>query len=311
MVKRLLLVYNPRSSHHEAIKREVLAPLRDLKGWMVGKYMVKAQDWQRNKANLAQIISDGDLVIVAGGDGTAAMAANAVLTSGKDVTFSALGYGNFNDVAEMLGTADLRKGDGIRAIIGKFEQQEFKTIYPLEVKIDHAHWRYALCYLTVGMMAAATTVFETPETRRKLMTGKKGVVFSVLLLAGWYFRNLGRRFLPLMQLNRQELSRKTSDYFAVNSPRVAKMMRGGNWCENEREFASAAGRLGGLFGLLRFMLRSMTKEMPLNSTDSDYVEFLDDRAKVVLQTEGESETFEKLQKIEVKKAQKTLRIVRI
>lgn len=311
MVKKLILVYNPRSSHHEAIEREVLASLRDLRGWMVGKYVVKAQGWQENIIDLTRIISDGDLVIVAGGDGTAAMAANAVLASGKDVTFSALGYGNFNDVAEMLGTAGLRQSDGIREIIRKFEQQEFKTIYPLEVKVNHAHWRYALCYLTAGMMAAATTVFETPKARRKLMTGKKGVVFSIFLLAGWYFRNLGRRFLPLMRLNSQELPGKTSDYFAINSPRVAKVMRGGNWYENEWEFGSATGRLGGLFGLLRFMLRSMTKGMLLNLSDGDYVEFLDDKVKVVLQTEGESEAFDNLQKIEVKKAQKALRVVRI
>lgn len=315
MAKRLFLVYNSHSTHHEAIEREVLAPLRTLKGWLVGKYAVESHSWQENVVRFAKILSDGDLVIVAGGDGTAAMAINAILSSGKKVVFSVLGYGNFNDVAEMLRTLNLTKNkkSGITEIIARFERGSVCEIWPLEVMVDGKHWRYALCYLTAGMMAEATAVFESPKIRRKLMTGRRGLIFSMFLLAGWYFRHLGQRFLPSFKLNGAATKKKTSDYLAVNSPRVAKIMRSKDYSRGQLDFASGTARLGGIFAILGFMLGSIFKQMPLTDTKKDVLEFSsDDRhRKITLQTEGESEVFDDIHQIQVAKSKKSLYIVQI
>ena len=104
MLKKLIVVYNPRSSHHQAIEREVLAPVRKLQGWLVGKYEVKSESLEENARALAELLHDGDLVITAGGDGTATMATNGIMLSKKDVTLGVLGYGNFDDMARMLKT---------------------------------------------------------------------------------------------------------------------------------------------------------------------------------------------------------------
>lgn len=66
MLKKLIVVYNPRSSHHQAIEREVLAPVRKLQGWLVGKYEVKSESLEENARALAELLHDGDLVITAG-----------------------------------------------------------------------------------------------------------------------------------------------------------------------------------------------------------------------------------------------------
>ena len=201
MLKKLIVVYNPRSSHHQAIEREVLAPVRKLQGWLVGKYEVKSESLEENARALAELLHDGDLVITAGGDGTATMATNGIMLSKKDVTLGVLGYGNFDDMARMLKTKrPVEYGGeyvgGVSEIVEKFEAGKTTEIYPLEAKVDGKHWRYAPCYLTVGLLAESTAVFDEEKVRKKLKTGKKGLGFSVWQLMKWYFRHHGEEFLP-------------------------------------------------------------------------------------------------------------------
>ena len=82
-MKRLIIVYNPRSSHHAQIEREVLAKARELKGWIVGKFEVADTDVDDNSHRLAKIFRDDDLVIATGGDGTATIAVNAIIANTK------------------------------------------------------------------------------------------------------------------------------------------------------------------------------------------------------------------------------------
>ncbi len=201
MLKKLIVVYNPRSSKHAAVAKEVLAPARKLSGWLVGKYEVKAMRLHENADELAKILSDGDLVVAAGGDGTASMAVNGVMRSGKDVALGVLGYGNFNDFARMLKSKRAVEygGEyvgGVTEIVERYEAGKTKEIYPLEVKVDGKHWRYAPCYVSLGLFAESTAVFDEPKVREKLKTGKKHLFFSIFTLAKWYFRNRKREFLP-------------------------------------------------------------------------------------------------------------------
>ena len=70
-MKRIIIVYNPRSSRYELVKKEVLEKIRGLKGFAIGKYEVKPSNVDENAKELAKILIDGDIVITAGGDGTA------------------------------------------------------------------------------------------------------------------------------------------------------------------------------------------------------------------------------------------------
>lgn len=201
MLRKLIVVYNPRSSQHAAVTEEVLAPARKLSGWLVGKYEVKASGLRENADDLAKILNDGDLVIAAGGDGTAAMAVNGIMRSGKDVVLGVLGYGNFNDLARMLKVKRAVEygGEfigGVSEIVERFVAGKVQEIYPLEALVDGKHWRYAPCYLSLGLFAESTVVFDEPKVREKLQTGKKHMLFSIWTLMKWYFRNRKRDFLP-------------------------------------------------------------------------------------------------------------------
>ena len=108
-MKRLLIVYNSRSSRYEEIKEEVLEPAQKISGVMIGKYEVQPTDVDKNAKNLAKILTDGDTVLALGGDATAAVAANGIMQAGKQVRLGVLPYGNFNDLAGTLGLRNFRE----------------------------------------------------------------------------------------------------------------------------------------------------------------------------------------------------------
>lgn len=316
MLRKLIIVYNPRSSKAKAVEREVLAPSREMEGWLVGKYRVKPTDVDDNAKELAKILNDGDLVIAAGGDGTAVIAVNGVMLSEKDVALGVLGYGNFNDMARMLG---MRRAveyggeyvGGVTEIAQRFTEGRIKEIYPLEVKINGEHWRYVPCYVTLGLFAESVAVFDEEKVRKKLQTGKKGLVFSVWHLAKWYFKNRRREFLPKGEIERGGVGLafpdKATDYMAINGSSVARVMRGGKSHRKAGEFRSNISKLGGIFGLMWFMIRSMCVLIPGKKTKRDVIKFAE-LSEVEIQAEGEYQRLKGVKEVVVEKA-KVLKVV--
>ncbi|MGF2565482.1 diacylglycerol kinase family protein, partial [Ralstonia pseudosolanacearum] len=106
-MKRLLVVYNLKSSRFKDVEREVLVNLRNLNGYMIGKYEIQRIGVNKNAEQFAKLVEDGDLVLSVGGDATAVIAANGILKSGKNAKLAVLPYGNFNDLARTLGSKKL------------------------------------------------------------------------------------------------------------------------------------------------------------------------------------------------------------
>ena len=305
-MRKLVLVYNPRSAHHELVKQEVLAETRTLPGWMIAKFEVKPLSLAENAERLVQILDDGDLVIAAGGDGTATMTMNGVIKSKKDVTLGVLGYGHFNDFAHTLGaTHPVEYGNeylgGVREIVQKFEAGETRDYYPLEVQVNDKFWRYAACYLTMGMAAEVTETFDQADVRGRIQ--KTSHFRSYARMASWYFKNRKKReFLPALKLNGQEMELVT-DVIALNSPYMAKVMRGERWYEQAGKFAAGGFWLKKSWTLFKFMMRSMFKKVPLVEMELLIAEF-PKPAKFMAQTEGEYEMLSDVHKVEVKKGPK-------
>lgn len=295
----MMIVYNPRSSGYGRVRREVIEVAYGMRGWMVGKYEVRDTDVDDNARRLAKILVDGDLVVAAGGDGTASIAVNGVLISGRRVRVGVLGYGNFNDLARTFGAKSL--GD---VVGGKTEK-----VWPLEAVVDGRRWRWAVGYFTIGMFAEATEVFDEDEQRKKLQTGRRGAVFSWGIMVGWYFRNRRREFLPRFRLNGVGVVKNTTDYVAVNGRWMARLMQGRRWYRGKTFWSEVAG-LASFWRLAVLMVRSILWRVPGRVTGGDVLEFVRP-ATVEIQGEGEYRVLRGVRKIEIRKGEKWLEIVSV
>lgn len=304
-MKKILLVYNPQASNAAVVEDEVLTQTRALRGYLVGKYKVQKTDFKANVAEIVPMIGDGDLVVAVGGDGTANLALNAMAQSGMNAVFAVLGYGNFNDMAGMLGMARLDE------VVERYEKGEVLKVHPLEVKVNGEVWRYALCYISAGLLAEATTLMENAKTRKKLTTKSGRVTWLAWWWAvKWYLKNHRRRFLMQGKLNGWEFGSEMTDYLAVNGPTLARVIRGGNYWRDEKRFGSAIKGLGKFWKMVGFGLRSINRRKGLDLTvsEGDRVEF-GEGAAIGLQVEGEYEKMDDVRTIEVKKTIKALKIV--
>lgn len=301
-MRRLLVVYNPYSSNYVRVKKEVLDKLPNLSGFMIGKFVIEKAPFEDNVKRLMKVLEDGDVVLAAGGDATAAVSANAILNTDKDVTLSVLPYGNFNDLARTLGTF-------------KFEDvinSGFKStnLYPLDIIVDGKHWRYATCYVTIGMTAESVALFDDKKIRKKLQKGHKSSWRSYIYLMKWYFKNRRKKtFIPEFKINGELQHKKTSDYAAVSGSSMCRVMKGGKDFLKPDVFRSYADRLATNFWrLTKLMTKSILSRVPGKETKGDILEFIEP-STVSLQAEGEYKTFENIKIIEVRKPKKCLKVI--
>ncbi len=299
-MKRLIVVYNPRSSRFKDVEREVLSAARELKGYMVGKYEVEPTDVDANAKKLAKLLHDDDLVISAGGDATGVIAVNGIMMSGKSAKLGVLPYGNFNDLARTLGTSTL--DDVTRGEVVKY--------YPLDIVVDGKHFRYASCYVTMGMTAEAVELFDEPKFRKKMQKGHKSSWRSYVQLVKWYFKNRHKKvYIPPFALNGVKQHPKISDYAAMNGTSMCRVMKTKGCYKEKDKFTRLTGRLTSFWRLSILMIRSIVTCTPhLSVKGTDLIEF-DVPSTVELQAEGEYRIFRDIKKIEVRKATEYIRMI--
>ena len=300
-MRRLFIVYNPRSSRFVDVEKEVLSKARDLKGYMIGKYEVEPTDVDKNAAKFAKLIKDGDLVLAAGGDATGIIASNGIIKSGKDATLAVLPYGNFNDLARTLGTKTFED------IFKK--ENEVKKLYPLEIYVDGKFFRYATCYVTIGMTAEVCEIFDEPKFRKKMQKGSKSSWRSYIALAKWYFKNRHKRvFIPPFTINGKPAEKKASDYCALSGKSMCRVMKGRDDYLKPKIFRSMNRKLTSFPRLFVLMAKAIFVRTPGQNTTGDVLEFLEP-ATVELQAEGEYRVFKDIKKIEIKKGDKCLKVI--
>lgn len=300
-MQRLLIVYNPHSSRYAEVERGVLAPTRNLKGYVIGKYEIKPTNIEDNINTLSKLLKNGDLIISAGGDATGVISTNAILRSKKNVTLAALPYGNFNDLARTLGTKTLEED--------RFGQAPCQKLYPLEIWVDDRFFRYATCYVTIGMTASAVYLYDQPKMRKKLKTNFGRKISSYTELAKWYLKNRHKKqFLPEFTLNGVKQHRKTSDYAAINGRSMARVMKGGDDFMKPKIFRHETDRLTNLWRLIKLMTKSIFHRIPGTETTGDVLEFITP-ATIELQAEGEHVALKDIKKIEIKKGTKCLKVI--
>lgn len=298
---RLILVYNPNSSNYRRVKKEILnKKIKLFSDYEVGEYNIQKIGFKNNVENLKEVIKDQDLLLALGGDATAAITANAILESNKDATLAVLPYGNFNDLARTLGTM-------------KIKDLNLKTkstkLYPLEIYVDGKFWRYATCYVTIGMTAEAVELFDAPKFRKYMQKGHKSSWRSYIALAKWYFKNRHKKvFLPEFTINQKSTVKKASDYAAVSGKSMCRVMKGGDDFKRPYVFRSKALKTISFPRLFILMARSILHRTPGDDTKGDLLEFKNP-ATVELQAEGEYQIFANIKTIEVKKGNKCLKVI--
>ena len=326
-MKRILIVYNPHSSRYIDVQKEVISKVQALKGCMIGKYAIKKAPFEENVKNLTKLFKNGDFVIAAGGDATAAVTANAIMISKKDVTLAVLPYGNFNDLARTLGTKTLGEvlGTGGRNLSSedrklgrtalsvseedRFGQDPCQNLYPLEIWVDGKHWRYATCYVTMGMTAEAVELFDDPKFRKKMQKGSKSSWRSYIALIKWYFKfRHSKIFVPEYSLNGKPVKPGVSDYCALSGKSMCRVMKGGYDFLDPKIFRSHNCRLLSFWGISTLMIKSILFRTPGTETTGDKIVF-NNPATVELQAEGEYKVFKNAKTIEVKKPSKAIKVI--
>ena len=183
--------------------------------------------------------------------------------------------------------------------------------YPLEILVNDKHFRYATCYVTIGMTAEAVKIYDQPRMRRILKKQTGRTIGSYTNLAKWYFKNRKKkRFMPEFKLNGVLQDSKTSDYAAMNGRFMARVMKGGEDYKNPRIFRSETDRLASVFRLFRLMCKSIFVRVPGSETSGDKLEFVDS-GTMTIQAEGENKVFDDIEKIEIKKGEKCLKVLEI
>ncbi|MCL2173858.1 acylglycerol kinase family protein [Candidatus Saccharibacteria bacterium] len=262
-MKKIVIVFNPRSTQARRVQQEVLDALQDQ---LLQQYEVDDTNVDANAEQLARMLDDGDLVISAGGDATAIIGLNAVMLSGKDAVFAALPYGNFNDTARSLGLRNLDDALSGQAVI----------VWPIELLLDGQHFRYDLNYFTVGMFAESTKIFDEPKKREWLQSQRKGkLIFSFVALAQWWFRHRRDTFIK----------DKITDFVVINGVSMAKILRGRKFFLG-RKFIWATGNLSGLWGLMRIVVPSILSKIPGQKTHAVTFD-LGEQKTVTIQGSGE------------------------
>jgi len=300
-MSRLILVYNPNSSNFKRVKKDILDDRQKIfQNYELDEYTIKKIGFDKNVQELQKIIKDGDTLLAAGGDATAAITANAILHSEKNATLAVLPYGNFNDLARTLGTMKLNNID--------FGSKS-NNLYPLEIYVDGQFWRYATCYVTIGMTAEAVELFDEPKFRKYMQKGHKSSWRSYLALAKWYFKNRHQKiFLPEFTINGKKTVKNASDYAALSGKSMCRVMKGGEDFKKPKIFRSKALKTISFPRLFCLMAKSILFRTPGDNTTGDVLDFKE-KATVELQAEGEYQAFKDVKKIEVKKGDKCLKVI--
>lgn len=302
-MKRLLIIYNPRSSRYIDIKNDILSRTKDLNGYLVGKFEIADTDVDDNIKQLSEIIGDDDLILSVGGDATAVIASNAILRSKKEAILAVLPYGNFNDLARTLRTKTF---DDIF-----LKDTSVRNLYPLEIIVDGQLYRYSTCYITIGMMAESVGLYNEPTMRKKLKKKFGRQISSYTQLAKWYFRNRHDRiFIPEFKLNGVLQSKNTSDYVAVNGRSMARIMKGGEDYRDPKFFRHQVDHLVDFYRLIVLMSKSIFSRIPGVATEGDIIEFTNP-STITLQAEGEEKVFRNIKTIEIRKGKNCLKVVEI
>ena len=247
---------------------------------------------------------------MAGGDGTAHIASNAVAFSGKKVQIKCTGFGNFNDYACSF------SANTPQAAVRALEKGETVSVLrPLEIFINGEFYRYAPLYATFGLTAEATEIFDLPKIRNRLKKIKNRNLRHLLSLteaAKFYFKNRKKHILKITKIETDgeafEIRDKITDVAFMNGPRMARVMRSKINKTDSENFGFTAMNSGDFRANIPFLVKGIFGHIPLKRVKNAKIEFKKP-SKIALQIEGEVYRIINVETLEVRISKEKIEVL--
>lgn len=331
MKTRLILVINPRSSGFERIQKKLISKIDS--SLFDGEFItfeIQPTNPLSNAREMAKGLIDGDTILVAGGDGTAHIASNAVAISGKkQIKIKFTGFGNFNDYAHSFSK------NTARATLDAIDSKKVVAkIHPLEIRINGEFFRFAPLYATIGLTAEACEIFDLPKVRgwlKKIKNRNIRLILSLVEAAKFYFKNRKQKNLAIKEIITsssgvsknieacENLSKpsskkqktehsifekfsfpaKTTDLVFMNGPRMARIMRAHINKTDSENFGFTAMNSGDLRSNFPFLTLGVLGKIPLKRVNYAKITFKKP-SNITIQLEGEPAIIEDVKTLEVK-----------
>ena len=314
MKKHLILVINPRSSGFELIREKILPFLEDahFEKNQLTTFEIQPTSPMENAQEMAKGLKDGDIILVAGGDGTAHIAANAAALSGKkNLKIKFTGFGNFNDYAHSFS-----KNSG-KAAIEAFEKLEVKAkIRPIELKINGSFFRYAPLYATIGLTAEMAEIFEGRRIRKvlkKIHNRNMRLILSLGAATRFYFKHCRNHVLNISEIKTDtntfdKIPPNPTDIVFMNGPRMARIMRSSINKTDADNFGFGVLNSARLIQNSPFLLRGIFGKIPLARKKSIKINFKNPQ-NITIQIEGEVCKIKKVKTVEATLSEKIIEVL--
>ena len=312
MKSRLIIVINPRSSGFSFISKKILKPVyaSSLSEGEIITFEIQPTNPLDNAQKMAKILKNGDKILVAGGDGTAHIASNAVAFSGKKIQIKYTGFGNFNDYA-----CSFSKNTPQAAVRALEKGETVSVLRPLEIFINGEFYRYAPLYATFGLTAEATEIFDLPKIRNHLKKIKNRNLRHLLSLAEaakFYFKNRKKHILKITKIETDgeafEIRDKITDVAFMNGPRMARVMRSKINKTDSENFGFTAMNSGDFRANIPFLVKGIFGHIPLKHVKNTKIEFKKP-SKIALQIEGEVYRITDVKTLEVKLSKNKIEVL--
>lgn len=305
MKKHLVLVINSRSSGFALIKKKILPFIEDyhFNKNQLSTFEIQPTSPIENAKEMAKGLKDNDTILVAGGDGTAHIATNACVISGKkNLKIKYTGFGNFNDYAHSFS-----KNSGKEAIKAILKGEPKAIIKPIEIRINGEFYRYAPLYATIGLTAEMAEIFENPKIRKALKkTSDRNMrlFFSLVAATRFYFKHRKNHCLDIenIQLNNEgsiAFPKYTTDLVFMNGPRMARIMRSKKNKTDRDHFGFTALNANNFRKNIPFLINGVLGRMPLKDARDVFITF-NKSSTIAMQIEGETCEINNVKNIEAK-----------
>lgn len=164
-IKRIVVVFSPTSTRSRSYGRlrPQIVDQAHARGWNFFEIRLSGTPYFKARQLIELQLRGGDLLLAAGGDGTAQVSFDAIYSSKKDVVFATVPLGNGNDLSHAIN----KTHRAVRSILN----QSIINFYPLNIIIDNKCEISLATYVTFG----ATTVLvdylnrESARARRRLL----------------------------------------------------------------------------------------------------------------------------------------------